>query len=109
MTVDQLIAVITAAKANGVSWLKTEGLELKLGQEQISSVPTQAALPGVQVAPSAPVPVALSDKADPQITPEEEQEIKHTVEHLKSVMAMDDDELINRLFPEPKEETEAAS
>lgn len=109
MTVDQIIALITAAKANGLSWLKTEGLEFKLGQEQSAPIPLSASLPTVQATLSAPLSLAFNDKADAKITPEEEQEIKHTVEHLKSVMAMDDDELINRLFPEPKEETEAAS
>lgn len=94
MTAEQIIAVITAAKAAGLSWLKTEGLEFRAGADQKLSESTN--FPNLPIIESA-------------VTPEEEAEIKHQVEELKSVMALGDLELIDRLFPNPKEEVEAAS
>lgn len=138
MTAEQVIAVIAAAKAAGISWLKAEGLEFRCGgstpaewaadvekalteinKHSFESPPpfstgathaddlidpsNRVSLSSVRSAPSSD-PVG-----DVPLSPEEEAEIKHQVEEMKSVMQLDDEELLDRLFPEPKEEIEAAS
>lgn len=97
MTSEQIIAVINAAKAAGISWLKADGLEFG------------AAGPAIQPILSESHKIANLPIVEDELLPEEEEKIKHKVEELKSVMALGDLELIDRLFPEPKEETEAAS
>lgn len=109
MTAAEIISVLTAAKANGVSWLKTEGLEFKLEQEQITSIHREPLVPEAQASPSPQVLSPGRDQASDRIDPIEEEEIKHKIEQLKSVMSLGDEELIDQLFPIPTEETEAAS
>jgi hypothetical protein len=41
-----------------------------------------------------------SQPKDPEVSPEEEKEIKHKVEELTSLMRLSDTDLVDRLFPD---------
>lgn len=50
--------------------------------------------------------VAKRTRRKRKTTTEEEQEIKHKLEELTSVMKLSDDDLVERLWPMPKDEVE---
>lgn len=84
MTTEDILNLLKAAKAQGVSRLKVGDFEVQFNSDALT-----------------PQPQAVAPDLDP--------EIKHKVEELKSVMQLDDAELINRMFPIPKEEDEGAA
>lgn len=90
MTSKELKAMAEIMRANGITYLKTEKITLKMFHVE-------------------PVPkVATIAKSDTPvtITPEEEAEIKHKVEEMTSLMKLGDMELAERLFPDLAQEAE---
>jgi len=87
MTPKELKQIVKTMRSLGVTHLKTEsGQEITLSAD----APIKAAKS------VAPVPV--------EISPEEEKEIKHRLEELTSVMKLDDASLLDRLFPDHREQ-----
>lgn len=82
MKPEEVVALIAAAKAQGVSRLKMGDFEVEFNNAPMVAQPAAILL-------------------------EEETEIKHKVEQLKSVMQLDDAELIERMFPLPNPEDAA--
>jgi hypothetical protein len=72
----------------GVSYLKSNDLELKI--DSSSLVPSHTREPDGQKQPDS----------------EDDKKIKDKVDEFKSVMALGDEELINRMFPATNEVTE---
>lgn len=97
MTPTEIISILQACQASGVSSIKLEGLEVQFG----SAIPQMGSSSPVHTPDEVSIPV--------EISAEEEAEIKHKVEELTSVMKLSDEELIDRLFPEPRDETEGVA
>ncbi len=93
MTLDETKALIEMLRRNGVASYKTR--ELKLNFHTTNLVPAEYIKPAQEVE-TAP------------LTPEKEQEIKHTIEEMTSILKSSDDELINRLFPDTVPEEDGA-
>ena len=74
--------LIKTLRAAGVTHYKTADLELTL-------------------APQEP------QRRRRRVTPEEEEEIKHKTEEMSSLMKLSDQDLVDRLFPEPTDDLEA--
>lgn len=75
-------------KATGVTHLKTKGIEISLA--------SSAKRPPAK----KPKKKKLSPKQPEQkLSPEAEIEIKHKIEEFRSVMSLDDESLIDHLFP----------
>lgn len=131
MTPAQIIQILESCKANGVISFKFGGLEVKLGVE---SVPTSLQTVGYMTPYVNPIQSGqwvngsqqqpLVSATDPEnvslkpikndtfpnpISPEEEVEIKHKVDELSSVMKLSDQELIDRMFPLPEDETQGVA
>lgn len=84
MEAKQLKKLVKTLRSLGVTRYRTPELELDLAIQPIGYKET---------AKSKPIDIE-SDK------------IPHVVQDLKSVMALSDDDLVNRLFPEPTEDAE---
>ena len=84
----QIKAFAKVMQECGLSYLKTDGLELRMAR-------SPSPQPLVKPRPIV-TPVHLSE--------EEKAEIKHKVEEMASVMKLGDDDLLERLFPLPEME-----
>jgi hypothetical protein len=83
LTPKEIKAVVKTMRSSGVKRLKTADFEIDLSD----------------------APARTRKK---RITPEEEQEIKHKLEQMKSVMSLGDEELLDRLFPDHQPQDEEA-
>lgn len=92
MTSKELKAMAEIMRANGITYLKTDKITLKMAH--LESVPKVATLA------KSDTPVSIS--------PEEEAEIKHKVEEMTSLMKLGDLELAERLFPDMNQEAEVS-
>lgn len=81
----QLKKLVKQLRAMGISYYKDQTVELELGSAP--SKPTRQST-------VSPTEIVESDK------------IPHVVQDLKSVMALSDTDLVDRLFPEPTEASE---
>jgi len=79
---DDLKELLKILRENGVTKYVTEEVSIDLGE----------------------LPVLV--KAPDQLTEAQQQEVLKKIETMKSVMQLDDDNLLDRLFPEPKEESD---
>ena len=79
----ELKKLIKTLRDAGVNYYKDGDLELKLGDEP------------------SPIPVSQPVKA---LTPEEEKEIVHKIEKVRELYLGSDEDLLNRLFPDPVNE-----
>lgn len=89
MTADELINIIATCHQAGVRSLRSGDLHIKFG-------PARPKAPK-QDAPRMPVQPA------PELTPEQAAKIEHKIEEMESVMKLGDPDLIERMFPLPKE------
>lgn len=90
MTPKEIKKLTKTLRAAGVSYYKDGDLELKLGDEPVKAAP---------IAKAEPVK---------EITPEEHEEIKHTLDNIKSLMLGSDEDLIARMWPDLAPEQESA-
>jgi hypothetical protein len=74
MSPKDLKKLIKTMRANGITHYKTSELELSLGPEPLIKAK--------------------------QLSEKEEQEIKHKLEEMTSIMQLDDENLLKRLFPD---------
>lgn len=89
MTPGEIKALVKTLRAAGVTHYKTPEIELSFSIEAPNSPPPERSSKQI-VPPDAPI-----SKDDP---------IMHKVEQMVSVMKLEDNELIERLFPNPEEE-----
>lgn len=92
MTPGEIREIATIMKQFGMTHLKTSHVEMSMPAQSFSDLsPKQE--PG-------PIP----HKTD--TPPEEAEKIEHKVVELAGLMKLSDNELVDRLFPEPKEDEE---
>lgn len=91
MTIDETKALIEMLRANGVSSYKTKELKLTFGAEVVK----------VKAQPKEITPADLTE--------DQKKDIEHKIEEMKSVMGLDDEDLLNRLYPEGDAEDTATA
>lgn len=89
-----LVSIIRACKDSGITYLKTNEFEIKFskGDSEIEIAPV------VAHAPIAESPSPVFEQSP------DEEEIKHKVEELTSLMKLSDSDLVEQLFPLPKDD-----
>jgi hypothetical protein len=78
MSLEDIKTLVETLRTAGVTHFKQGDLELSFG----------------------PPPSPLY--ADADVDPEKKEAIPHVIEELKSVLGIDDNDLVDRLFPEPQ-------
>ena len=102
MTPKQIREIAETMRDCGITHLKTGTLEMTC---QAGVRPSIAPEAGVK----AFVPSPVASTQDPPIEagpPVEEEKIPHNVQQLASLLKLNDLELVDQLFPEPKEPSE---
>jgi hypothetical protein len=84
MNAQELKSLIRTLRAAGVTRYKTPELELDLS------------------------PLETVRRRHRSTQPDESEEIEHKVQEMSSLMKLDDNQLLDRLFPEPKEDDSEA-
>ena len=82
--------IAKSCRDNGVSFLKTDSLEIHFGQVQLPEKHSKLVDKQSYIAPQA------KNTANQG----EDKEIKHKVEEFKSIMKLSDSELVDQLFPD---------
>lgn len=85
MTVGEIEQIIQLCKANGITRFKSKGLDLRFGDK---------------ISVSA---VNVSEGPPSQAIPPIETEIPHHVNEVMGLLKLSDEELVEKMWPEPKQ------
>jgi hypothetical protein len=109
MTSKELQKLMESLRANGITYLRTHELEVRLnGSEPIAELSEDEGLSRINPPQDLPPESVSTDSpTDPKSDEKAAGDVPHKVEELTSLMKLSDQELLNRLFPEPpKDEQE---
>ena len=91
MSPRELLELIAGLKAAGITHFKQGDLELSFGSDQKAEIKIQPAIP-------------MKVSSLKELPKESEQEPPHIIQEMKTLFAMPDNKLVERLFPDPMDD-----
>lgn len=106
MKVEKAAQMFALMKQFGVSYFKEDGVEIKFAESEVKAAATTPAPAPQNIVNTASK--GKGKKAPPlQAVPPVESNIPHHVNEVASLLKLSDNELVEKLFPDPSQEGEA--